>query len=862
MTYKERIAPFKNFSAKDAIDIAWEMLPAEHRRAPWACLNHGVDLLETESQLSCYMAAYGEMHERKCRVALQNFDYENLASTIEVIDWGCGQGIATLTLIDILRERNQINLLRRVTLVEPSLHALERAQDNVKQSTQDSIPVQCINRYLPGTTQRIEVEGVHYECETVIHLFSNILDIPSVSLTQMANMITQGGIRTHWIAATCPCHKLQNRIDDFTSFFNLPPEQIKSSITDNAFGYTESTHHPYSCKAKSFIYQGAELSIPGYKEKHYDGYVENDYDEAMLERNSKLSKAEITLFKRLQQVLQPEERLYIHPEADGREISFAIVNKAHGLTAIQCHTESISVQVKGKETWNECPSDLVKKFCNSITNRCLKDGGCDDIWKVTNKFIFLARNSISDAQKYNREHKNITAISHETKDADLRKMLFPYGPNRFMNEGIFDVLSAFMSLGWHSYLQGIPRNLTREQLVLAKSEEGMHRKIAGIAGCGKTQVLAEHAVNSYRRTGEKVLILCYNAALINNIRLRLKEVRADFPWNKFRILTYHQFVAYRIIGSGQQYHLGDEDNVNIFNGRSIDEMHKYRTILIDEVQNFKEEWLRIIQSNFLALNGEFLVFGDPKQNIFSRSLDTNGDIRLGLIPGTWNNSLNKAFRFTNGVLTTLADRFKNEYIEKVDYQTIQQMDIPLGYCIKYMNLGKSATIENIISNIMSFIADNEIDVTKTAVLSQCHPLLRLVDDVYKKQTGSNTTLTFETQQKFEQLYRENYNADKKQLEWPFKSEIDSIHKTLRYRFTMDTPYLKMSTVHSFIGWEAETVILVIQPTKQEQGQLGFSILPEFDIPEIIYTALTRARSNLFVINLGNSRYDSFFKRNI
>lgn len=34
------------------------------------------------------------------------------------------------------------------------------------------------------------------------------------------------------------------------------------------------------------------------------------------------------------------------------------------------------------------------------------------------------------------------------------------------------------------------------------------------------------------------------------------------------------------------------------------------------------------------------------------------------------------------------------------------------------------------------------------------------------------------------------------------------------------------------------------------------------IVALIYTALTRAKCNLFIINLGNPKYDSFFKTNI
>ena len=50
---------------------------------------------------------------------------------------------------------------------------------------------------------------------------------------------------------------------------------------------------------------------------------------------------------------------------------------------------------------------------------------------------------------------------------------------------------------------------------------------------------------------------------------------------------------------------------------------------LDEVQDYTTEWLRIVMQNFLMPDGEFVVFGDPKQNVYHRPIDSNGDIRNG-----------------------------------------------------------------------------------------------------------------------------------------------------------------------------------------------------------------------------------------
>ena len=61
--------------------------------------------------------------------------------------------------------------------------------------------------------------------------------------------------------------------------------------------------------------------------------------------------------------------------------------------------------------------------------------------------------------------------------------------------------------------------------------------------------------------------------------------------------------------------------------------------------------------------------------------------------------------------------------------------------------------------------------------------------------------------------------------------------------------LKMSTIYSFKGFELPNVIIVIPSSIRDTEKLNDSL---------IYTAMTRARENLIVINL-NKRYWEFGK---
>ena len=150
MTYEEKLNTLEYFSMEIFIKVSKELLPPQYRINPWQYVGHGVGLLSTDEQLYAYIAAYGEMHQVKCRASFQNFDFDSLSTNFEVIDWGCGQGVGVLTFIDMLRERDKLNLLKKATLIEPSLSALKRAKTNIEKATNGTIQLLPINKYLPG----------------------------------------------------------------------------------------------------------------------------------------------------------------------------------------------------------------------------------------------------------------------------------------------------------------------------------------------------------------------------------------------------------------------------------------------------------------------------------------------------------------------------------------------------------------------------------------------------------------------------------------------------------------------------------------------------------------------------------------
>ena len=94
-----------------------------------------------------------------------------------------------------------------------------------------------------------------------------------------------------------------------------------------------------------------------------------------------------------------------------------------------------------------------------------------------------------------------------------------------------------------------------------------------------------------------------------------------------------------------------------------------------------------------------------------------------------------------------------------------------------------------------------------------------------------------------------YFANNKKISsnYVFEEITDNYKKAHKRAFWMGDGRIKMSTIHSFKGWEAQFVILYIPENR---------ILNKEKQDKLIYTAITRSKQNLFILN-GNKDYFEF-----
>jgi len=171
------------------------------------------------------------------------------------------------------------------------------------------------------------------------------------------------------------------------------------------------------------------------------------------------------------------------------------------------------------------------------------------------------------------------------------------------DENVYRDFKRRLSPPEHTLNQGVPINFDSKQLLLTKSEAGKG-KIKGVAGCGKTSILSQRAINAFQRHGSTVLILTFNITLKNYIRDKISDIQGNRDFSSFEISNYHQFYNSQANNAGLD--LGDLierhgiERLYYFDAFQDVEVMKYQTILVDEIQDYEPEWVKIIRDNFLC----------------------------------------------------------------------------------------------------------------------------------------------------------------------------------------------------------------------------------------------------------------------
>jgi len=359
-----------------------------------------------------------------------------------------------------------------------------------------------------------------------------------------------------------------------------------------------------------------------------------------------------------------------------------------------------------------------------------------------------------------------------------------------------------------------------------------------------------------------------------------------------------------------------------------EDIKTYDVIIIDEIQDYKRAWMEIIKECFLSENGEYVLFGDVKQNIYNNTIDGK-DISTNVRGVTeLKNCFRSDFKIKDLAIHYQKDIFKDKYEIDNFNEKATNLEFDFGRnqqgSLNYIYLSNTDNVSSLYTIIHENAINKDIPPNDITILGHSISLLKKFDAYYRYSSNEKTNTMFET---FEMVYRMglNYIKQNNQPTWlkeginlikrekdfktdnafnqlsilftvydlykeygdRFKDKLDfyslkfktttkdylafrekyeseisdfikdfgpkrqtsnlnMIRNNKKIHFYMNSGTVKISTVHSFKGWESETLFLILEK-KFDKMQMTFD--------EILYTGITRSRANLILINFGNEEYD-------
>ncbi len=231
-------------------------LPEQLKDELYEEIERGEKQLETEPELMYYLHAFGKRHKAKL-----NYAFEHLPETffeipeLNIIDYGCGQAVATMCYADFLRKQGYEQKIRRVTLIEPSEAALKRAALHVSVFFPDA-EIVTINKEFD------DLEAKDIVCDEdvpTLHLLSNVLDMECFRLITFKKLVKKRIGPSNLFVCVGPYFGDKDRskhMDSFAKYFK--GEEIFSEDLD---AYELDANNSWTCMVRCFGVGDLEYSI-------------------------------------------------------------------------------------------------------------------------------------------------------------------------------------------------------------------------------------------------------------------------------------------------------------------------------------------------------------------------------------------------------------------------------------------------------------------------------------------------------------------------------------------------------------------------------------------------------------------------
>jgi hypothetical protein len=584
---------------------------------------------------------------------------------------------------------------------------------------------------------------------------------------------------------------------------------------------------------------------------------------------TKLTEGENALVGFLDKHLPGAYRIYVQPYVNDMRPDVVVINPNIGMVVFEVKDWDLSRYSFQKNkliastlhnTWvEEDPVQKVNWYARSFFEQFLisdesdvpigTDPNNNAICRAVAYFHCSSTNQVNAL--YGTRGMNVIKAGQDLLNSKGLRTLVPYfwmPKSKFIRISQIEALKNAHS--WlvppnHAISQACMTKLFEDQEPYAIPESGF-RRIRGVAGAGKTIVLSHRAARSNQQ-GRKIAVLCFNITMSHILRDKINQTPFQVDWTRLTWGHFHAFVKKQGVESGLIISKEEEesekpDALTINPGELLKQIlknenlapsytaPKFDGIYIDEGQDFEQGWLDSL-AGMLKPGGELVLFADHRQNIYAKDggSDKNKKMTRCKFFGPWGQLPRKSHRLPPRLAS-----FLNEYAQKAGLG--DEEDFPINYSghepgfnfspdlMVWKNVGSIQDGINNIESALNLIGNtNPGDVV---VLLPSHE--------------SGLIAVKQLLPKFRQIVHVFGEGGSDSPE----------SRRRKLAFWMGRGGLKMSTIHSFKGWEIDNVILIWPPKST------FQDFSEHQRHALFYTAISRVIKNMVVLN-ANREYDCF-----
>lgn len=567
-----------------------------------------------------------------------------------------------------------------------------------------------------------------------------------------------------------------------------------------------------------------------------------------------LTRGEQMVFDVFNQFLHPQWEIYIQPHLNGLRPDFVLLNPDVGIAVFEVKDWDLSAMRYGVEErkgkppllWaekdgkhfslqKENPVEKVHLYRNEIFDiYCprLKQGAGFAAITAGIIFPFCSEKQLHTLLAPCLKHRAMTQFpayspvsgAESIATADLGR-IFPESKRRasqVMNENLIKDVRNWLVEPDAAATQRMPIELDKNQMAFVSSRtQSGYRRIRGAAGSGKSLILAARAAELLQQQ-KKVLVVTFNITLLHylmDVAVRYPggsgRTRKDITWLNFhawcrRICIENDAESeYKALWQGANSH--DVLNVGLPALVSSilteeDDLELYDAVLVDEGQDFLLGWWDVLR-RVCKPGGEMLLVADETQDIYGTASSWTDEAMKGAgFSGKWA-ELEVSYRMPETALdkaASFAARYLPEGARIVPRSA--QMGIALEPCylrwVHYVGADDAQICCEEILGLFTRAGSEGLSVADTTFLCDSKSLGYEVVSLLGKK-GIRCVHTFD--------------KDEKEC------------RRQKVGFYMGDARVKATTLHSFKGWEARTLIVY----------MGRDITP--GALALLYTGLTRLK---------------------